>query len=67
MDPADNLYIAYLVYGDGLIEKRDAQGNWSVIARYGAPSALAVDAAGSFYVADTYNWRAQEYTPGGAQ
>src|SRR5439155_18714690 len=42
---AGNLYVS-----DGRIQKRDAQGNWSVIATQYV-SALAVDPAGSLYVA----------------
>src|SRR5207248_56274 len=44
------------------IQKRDGQGNWSVIATEGSdpgqvssPSALAADAAGNLYVADYGN------------
>jgi hypothetical protein len=53
----------------GSLQKRDAQGNWSVIATAGtalgqvlAPTALAVDGADNLYVADGYN-RVQQYTP----
>src|SRR6478672_3797951 len=54
VDAAGNLYVAE--YG---IHKRDAQGNWSVIATIGTQVgqvwrlwALAADAAGNVYVAD---------------
>jgi len=46
-------------YGGGRIQRRDAQGNWSVIATGGIglgqvlePTALAVDGAGVLYAAD---------------
>jgi hypothetical protein len=70
-DSAGNLYVA-----DGelyttmppRIQKRDVQGNWSVIATAGydlgqvsAPSGLAVDGSGNLYVAD--DQRVQRYTP----
>src|SRR5436309_3145577 len=57
VDTAGKLYVAESVQGGGgptqdRIQKRDAQGNWSVIATYGkalgqvsGPSALAVDTA----------------------
>lgn len=48
----------------GCIQRRDAQGNWSVIAtgdgghvQVSEPTALAVDAAGHLHVADTGNDR----------
>jgi hypothetical protein len=51
------------------IQKRDTQGNWSVIATYGDAlgqvgdtGGLAVDAADNLYVADTSNNRVQKYT-----
>jgi hypothetical protein len=64
MDAPGNLYVADGggSGGDGRIQKRDAQGNWSVIATYGdalgqvnfdLSGALAVDLAGSLYVADS--------------
>src|SRR5437868_1874757 len=59
VDGAGNLYVADSPGGYSRVQKRDAQGNWSVIANYGldtgqvyAHAALAVDAAGNFYVAD---------------
>jgi DNA-binding beta-propeller fold protein YncE len=55
VDAAGNLYVAEA----GRIQKRDAQGNWSVIATGGVavgqvyePRALAVDATGNLYVAE---------------
>jgi sugar lactone lactonase YvrE len=55
-DAAGNLYVADSGTG---IQKRDAQGNWSVIATQGTAlghvlgvPALAVDGAGNLYVAD---------------
>jgi DNA-binding beta-propeller fold protein YncE len=65
VDAAGNLYVAD--YGSGYdpprIQKRDAQGNWSVLASFSrglgggsgtvyGPAALAVDAAGNLYVAE---------------
>jgi tripartite motif-containing protein 71 len=54
-DAAGNLYVA----DAGRIQKRDAQGNWSVIAtpgsalgQVGGVNGLAVDGAGNLYVAD---------------
>ena len=58
VDAAGNLYVADVMTHDDRIQKRDAQGNWSVIATAGtaparSPSrALAVDAAGNLYVAE---------------
>jgi DNA-binding beta-propeller fold protein YncE len=74
VDAAGNLYVGDR-FGScsrpGRIQQRDAQGNWSVIAPFGAlagqvsnPLGLAVDPAGALYVADTYNSRVQVYTPG---
>jgi DNA-binding beta-propeller fold protein YncE len=74
MDTAGNLYVAEWDDVSGRIEKRDAQGNWSVIATYGeapaqvaGPTTLAVDAAGNLYVADSGNNRVQEYTASNGQ
>jgi DNA-binding beta-propeller fold protein YncE len=66
VDVAGNLYVADLGDG-GRIQERDVQGRWTVIAPGGtglgqvflpyglsAGGALAVDAAGSLYVADAY-------------
>jgi len=73
VDAAGNLYVADVLdwnTGIGRVQKRDAQGNWSVIATYGTaigqiegPSGLAVDGAGHLYVADSGNDRVQKYTP----
>ena len=64
LDAAGDLYVADGDNGGsgaprGRIEKRDAQGNWSVLATAGAalgqvdePTALAIDAAGNLYVAE---------------
>jgi sugar lactone lactonase YvrE len=62
VDAAGNLYVAENWYdGDynSRIQKRDAQGNWLVIAtrgtavgQVGYTGALAVDIAGNLYVAD---------------
>jgi tripartite motif-containing protein 71 len=78
-DETGNLFVAEGgLYWDSLgpdyvgaqVERRDAQGNWCVIAGEGsapgevlAPSGLAVDGAGSLYVADTGNSRVLKYTP----
>jgi sugar lactone lactonase YvrE len=57
VDTAGNLYVADQGHG---LQKRDAQGKWSVITTYGSasgqvrwPPTLAVDAAGNLYVADS--------------
>jgi sugar lactone lactonase YvrE len=73
VDTASNLYVAEGIssgIGNNRIQKRDAQGHWSVIAALGAaigqvanPEGLAVDAAGHLYVADTDNNRVQMHTP----
>src|SRR5690242_2842921 len=58
-DAAGNLYVAD---GEGVssrIQKRDAQGNWSVLATQAA-SALAVDAVGNLYAADQGSGRIQK-------
>jgi hypothetical protein len=72
VDSAGNFYVAEhgnLTHNDGAvyyscrIQRRDAQENWSVIARKGnaigqvdSPLALAVDGAGNLYVAEFYSW-----------
>jgi hypothetical protein len=66
VDAAGNLYVADGAYDStvsGRIQKRDSQGNWTVIATGGTAlgqvvqvyhqAALAVDAAGNLYVADS--------------
>jgi DNA-binding beta-propeller fold protein YncE len=70
VDTAGSLYAAHGCYDQSDVEKRDAQGNWSVIARVGTdvgqvygPSGLAVDTAGRLYVAHTGKKRVQMYTP----
>jgi DNA-binding beta-propeller fold protein YncE len=75
VDTAGNLYVADSssdVYGNVFfsqtrIQKRDAQGNWSVIATSGSglgqvssPGALAVDTAGNLYVAESERNRIQK-------
>lgn len=57
-DGAGNLYVGW-VNGSNLIQRRDAQADWSVIAIFGTdpgqvgtPPSLALDAAGDLYVAD---------------
>jgi sugar lactone lactonase YvrE len=74
VDTAGNLYVADTPgndYRKSRIQKRDTQGNWSVIATFGSalgqvsgPGALAVDPAGNLYVADILNNRVLKYTPG---
>jgi sugar lactone lactonase YvrE len=64
VDAAGNLYVAHVGYEADirrdLIQKRDAQGRWSVLATYGAAlgqvifsQSLAVDTAGNLYVAES--------------
>jgi hypothetical protein len=60
VDAAGNLYVADHVGTDrGRVQKRDVQGNWSVIATHGSdlgqvahPTALAVDRMSNLYAAD---------------
>jgi hypothetical protein len=60
VDTAGNLYVADMAYwGHGRIQKRDAQGSWSILATAGDapgqvdfPTALAVDTGGNLYVVD---------------
>jgi sugar lactone lactonase YvrE len=78
VDSAGNLYVGdqWQVVVDRNLEsvdrlqKRDVQGNWSMIATSGPaldqawnPGSLAVDGAGSLYVADTGNNRVLKFTP----
>jgi ligand-binding sensor domain-containing protein len=77
VDTAGNLYVAYgYALGDGNgfhyeIARRDAQGNWSVIATersalgqvtFADGGALAVDAASNLYVVDDDAYQVQKYT-----
>src|SRR5439155_892639 len=65
VDGAGNLYVADNAIsggGNGRIQKRDAQGSWSVIATFGTAAGqigglnrLAADAAGNLYIADAVN------------
>jgi hypothetical protein len=69
VDAAGSLYVADngrdSQGNDGRVQKRDAQGHWSVLATYGSglgqvdtvdtPTALAVDAAGNLYVAEIHS------------
>jgi tripartite motif-containing protein 71 len=87
IDTSGNLYVAEEHWGTryvsgiegGRVQKRDAQGNWSVIADggdalgqvyfgfylySGTLGGVAVDGAGNLYVADTGNNRVQKYSPG---
>lgn len=76
IDRAGNLYVKETPICCGLgggayqVRKRDAQGNWSVIATAGAElgqisggGGLTVDEAGNLYVADSGNNRVIKYTP----
>jgi tripartite motif-containing protein 71 len=75
VDAAGSLYVADISKDDQdeyspRIQKRDAQGNWSVIAtagtevgQVGDDTRLAVDGAGNLFVADPWNNRVQKYTP----
>jgi hypothetical protein len=75
VDAVGNLYVADSYWDAvtakyrGRIEKRDALGNWSVIAPHGpdlgqvgSPTALAVDTDGNLYIADhaDYSGRIQK-------
>jgi DNA-binding beta-propeller fold protein YncE len=60
VDPAGNLYVTNL--DSSWILKRDAQGNWSILAKEGdalgqvrSPIAIGVDGVGALYVADHFN------------
>src|SRR5438876_483557 len=57
VDAAENLYVAD--FEQSRIQRRDAAGNWTLLAAAGdgsgqvhSPSGLAVDPAGNLYVAD---------------
>ena len=60
LDPAGNLYVGQNPPGAaGRIDKRDEQGNWSVLVsgntlpgRVDGPSAVALDPAGNQYIVD---------------
>lgn len=72
VDSGGNLYVAEGTFaneGNNRIQKRDAKGNWTVLATAGRnagqvwdPHGLAVDAAGKLYVAGTGNAVVQVYT-----
>jgi DNA-binding beta-propeller fold protein YncE len=74
VDTADTLYVADLGGADSCpfrIQKRSAQGRWSVIAPEGEdialcqvyyPSALAADSAGSLYLAEAHSVESGEYS-----
>lgn len=67
VDAQGNLYVADS--GNDRVQKRDAKGDWSVVAPMGSgvgqvrsPSGLAVDTHADIHVADTGNNRVQEFS-----
>jgi DNA-binding beta-propeller fold protein YncE len=64
VDHVGNVYVA-----DGVLHKRDAQGNWTVLTTAGTavgqvhdPKGLTIDSKGNLYVSDRGNHRIQKYT-----